>query len=195
MIQAIDLLDKVIYYKGRVWTIYALTGNHNGVFVYQGLKPYSTFKYDSNRSDRNISYLEIQEAVGCIIEGDQIKECVKNEKTAESKKLNKKMAVEFFADLTGHTKSKINSEIEEEYNNGFSIQLGKVRYNLFKLDGRLHLHHNIHDHTDGTTFDFVTWKHDSNYEDKKTREHRREEAESVIEHYKHKYQCKCDSTQ
>lgn len=188
-----DLLDKVIYYRGRVWTIYAETGNRDGVFAFQGLKPpYSTFKYDSYRSDRNISFLKMQEALDCIIDGDQITECVKSEKTAESKKLNKKMAVEFFADLTGHTRSKINSDIEEKYNNVYSIRLGQVCYDLYKLDGRLHLQHNMHGHTTGTTFDFVTWKHDSHYEDRQTRVHRREEAERIVEEYKDKFQCKCD---
>lgn len=31
-----DVIDKVIYVKGRVWTIYG--ANNNGVFCYQGVK-------------------------------------------------------------------------------------------------------------------------------------------------------------
>ncbi|WP_156314037.1 hypothetical protein [Lysinibacillus sp. ZYM-1] len=52
MNQDIDLYDKVIYYKGRVWTIYALSGNRDGVFAYQGLQ-----------SNRNIAYLKMDEAL------------------------------------------------------------------------------------------------------------------------------------
>lgn len=193
MNQVNELVDKVIYYKGRVWTVYAITGNQDGVFIYQGLKPYSTFQFDSYSSNRNTSYLKLQEALDCIIEGVQITECVKNEKKAESKKLNKKLAVDFFVYLTGHAKSKINSEIVEEYNAGFKIVLGQVRYDLWKMDGRLHLHYNMHGNTTGTTFDFVTWKHDSNYEDRQLRESRREEAKSIIEDYKQKYRCSCDN--
>lgn len=186
-----NLFDKVLCYRGRVWTIYALSGNYDGVFAYQGLKPYPSYKYDSVRSDRNISYVKMQEALECLIDGEQIVECVKKEKAADVKKLNKKMAVEFLVYLTGHGKAKINNEIKESFN-GFLIQLGQVRYDLFKLDGRLHVHHNLHGNTTGTTFDFVTWKHDSNYEDRQIRQLRCEEAESIVEDYKHRYQCNCD---
>ncbi|RXZ84618.1 hypothetical protein EBB07_00960 [Paenibacillaceae bacterium] len=185
--QEVNLYDKAIYYKGRVWTIYALTGNHDGVFAYQGLKPYETFKYKSYRSDRNISYLKMDEALECIIEGDRINECVKNEQIAQAKKLNKKMAVEFFSDLTGHARTKINSEIKES-GNGFTIVLGLVRFNLWKSDGRLHLHHNMHAHTTGTVFDFVTWKHDSLYEDAEKNEFKKE----IIDEYKDNHNCSCD---
>ncbi|WP_175537548.1 hypothetical protein, partial [Mycobacterium tuberculosis] len=154
-----DLYDKVVYYKGRVWTIYALSDDQ-GVFAYQGLKPYSTFVYNENRINRNVSYISLQEALECIVDGDKIEDCIKNEKKAESKKLNKKMAVDFLAYLTGHTKSKINSEIQENYNGGFQIVLGEVSYDLWKKEGRLHLHHNLHQHAMGATFDFVTWRHD-----------------------------------
>jgi hypothetical protein len=191
MNQADDLYDKVLYYKGRVWTIYALTGNYDGVFVYQGLKPYSTFQYDSYRHDRNISYIKMHEVLECIIEGEQIQECVKSEKAADAKKLNKKMAVDFLVNLTGHARSKVNSEIVEQ-GHAFTIVLGSVRYDLFKLDGRLHLHHNIHGTTEGTVFDFVTWKHDTNYEDKQREKERKEEAKNIIEDYKYRYQCECD---
>lgn len=76
------------------------------------------------------------------------------------------MAVDFLAYLTGHTKSKINSEIQENYNGGFQIVLGEVSYDLWKKEGRLHLHHNLHQHAMGATFDFVTWRHDSIYEER-----------------------------
>ncbi|MBJ6360487.1 hypothetical protein ACFOQM_04060 [Paenibacillus sp. GCM10012307] len=183
----VELYDKVIYYKGRVWTIYGLTGNHDGVFVYQGLKPYETFQYDSYSSKRNVCYIDIDEVLECIIEGNQIEECVKNEKIAQSKKLNKKMAVEFFAEFTGHARTKINSEIKES-GNGFEVVLGMVRYNLWKLDGRLHLNHNIHAHTTGTVFDFVTWKHDSLYREAQQKEFKRE----IIDEYKYNHNCSCD---
>jgi hypothetical protein len=190
MNQDVELYDKVIYYKGRVWIIYALSGD--GVFAYQGLKPYETFKYDSYQSNRNISYLKIDEALQCIIDGDQIEACVKAEKKAQSKKLSKKMAVEFLADLTGHPKSKILSVMEERFNGSFSVVLGQICYDLFKLDGRLHLHHNMHGNTTGTVFDFVTWKHDSMYEDAQNREQKNEYKQEIIEAYKDKHNCSCD---
>lgn len=74
-----DLYDKVVYYKGRVWTIYALSDDQ-GVFAYQGLKPYSTFVYNENRINRNVSYISLQEALECIVDGDKIEDCIKNEK-------------------------------------------------------------------------------------------------------------------
>jgi len=191
MNQSADLHGKVIYYKGRVWTIYALTGNHDGVFAFQGLKPYTSYQYNSYRSDRNIVYVRMQDALQCIIDSDQIETCVKAENKAQSKDLNKKMAVEFLAGLTGHSKSKISDRIEERFS-GFSIMLGQANYDLFKLDGRLHLLHNLHGTTDGTTFDFVTLQHDNHYEDKQRQKERQDEAENIIEDYKHKYQCKCD---
>lgn len=87
MNQGVELYDTVIYYKGRVWTIYALSGNQEGVFAYQGLKPYETFKYDT-QSNRNITYLKMDVALNCIVEGeDRIAECVKNEKIAQAKNL------------------------------------------------------------------------------------------------------------
>lgn len=187
MYQDVELYDKVIYYKGRVWTIYALTGNHDGIFAYQGLKPYETFKYDSYQSNRNIAYLKMDEALQCIIDGNQIEACVKAEKKAESKTLSKKMAVDFLSEITGHAKAKINSVIDDRFN-GFTVQLGQVRYDLFKVDGRLHLHHNMHGTTDGTTFDFVTWKIDSLYEDKARNEYKKE----IIDAYKDSHNCSCD---
>ncbi|EPD80533.1 MULTISPECIES: hypothetical protein [unclassified Paenibacillus] len=188
-----DLYDKVLYYKGRVWTIYALDGNHDGVFAFQGLKPYTSFKYDSYSHDRNISYLKMAEALECIIEEEKIAECVHLERKADAKKLSKKMAVDFLAHLTGHTVGKIDGEVEEQHN-GFTVVLGQVRYDLWKMDGRLHLHHYMHGTTTGTTFDFVTWKVDTNYEDKQRRQSQREEKELIIEEYKHYHHCKCDAT-
>jgi hypothetical protein len=192
MNQDVEPYDKVIYYMGRVWTIYALAGNHEGVFAYQGLKPYETFKYDSYQSNRNITYLKMDEALNCIIEGaDRIAECVKNEKIAQAKKLNKKMAVEFFVYLTGHSKTKINSDIEEGYNR-FKIVLGQICYDLWKSDGRLYLHHNMHGNTTGTVFDFVTWKHDSMFMDTNNKKHDNEFKHEIIEAYKDKHNCSCD---
>lgn len=188
-----DLYDKVLFYKGRVWTIYALTGD--GVFAFQGLKPYSSFKYDSNRHEKNISYIKMVEVLECIIEGEKIAECVDIERKSDAKKLSKKMAVEFLSYLTGHTSGKINCEIIEQegrVNGSFTVVLGQVRYDIWKMDGRLHLHHNMHGTTTGTTFDFVTWKVDSNYEDRERRQSQRDERELIIEDYKHQYQCRCD---
>jgi|GEM_PF-7034291 hypothetical protein len=189
--QARDLIDKVIFYKGRVWTIYAADGSNTGVFAYQGLKPYSTFRYSDSHSDRAIAYISLLEASVKLIDGDQIQECIKQEKAAESKKLSKKMAVEFLSELTGHGKSKINAEIKDDHNS-FSVQLGRINYSLYKLDGRLRLNHNLHGTTRSTTFDFVTWKHDIQFEDREKRRYAREEREEIIEDYKHTYHCNCD---
>lgn len=192
MNQEIELYDKVVYYKGRVWTIYALTGNNDGVFAYHGLKPYGSFRYDSDRSDRSISYFSMKEVLGLIVEDkDKIAECVEAEKIAQAKKLNKKMAVEFLVHLTGHTKTKINNEIEDNHNR-FTILLGRVHYDLSKINGRLQLQHNMHGRTTNTTFDFVTWKHDSMYDDARKQEQDSEDRKEAIENYKHRYNCSCD---
>ncbi|WP_042348679.1 hypothetical protein [Bacillus massiliigorillae] len=192
MNQDVELYDKMIYYKGRVWTIYALTENHDGVFAYQGLKPYDTFKYDSYQSNLNITFLKMDEALNCIVEGDDcIAECVKNEKIAQAKKLNKEMAVEFLVYLTGHPKTKINSEIEEEHN-CFKIVLGQIRYALWKSDGRLYLHHQINGKTTDTSFDFVTWKPDSMHEYANNKKQENEYKQEIIEAYKDKHNCSCD---
>lgn len=186
--QAEQMLDKVLYYKGRVWTVYAVSGGYDGIFAYQGLKPYDTFKYDPYISKRNISYLDMADAMQNVVDDKYlIHEYLKAERKAESKKLTKGMAAEFLANLTGHSKSKILSLIDDRYN-GFIVLLGSVRYDLFKMDDRMILHHNIHGHTSGTTFDFVTWKHDSLYNDKSSREEKKE----IIDAYKEQYDCRCD---
>jgi hypothetical protein len=134
----------------------------------------------------------MKEVLPLIIEDeDKIAECARAEKFAQAKKLNKKMAVEFLANLTGHAKSKINSDIEENHNS-FTILLGRVRYDLWKNDGRLQLQHNLHGRTIGTAFDFVTWKHDSMYDDARKQQQDNEDRKEAIENYKHRYNCSCD---
>lgn len=55
MNQDIELYDKVIYYKGRVWTIYALSGNRDGVFAYQGLKPTKHSNMNLNQTEKSLT--------------------------------------------------------------------------------------------------------------------------------------------
>jgi hypothetical protein len=56
-----ELIDQVVSYKERVWTVYSYM--KDGVFAYQGLKPFKSFDYvkESKHFDsfkKNIAYIK-----------------------------------------------------------------------------------------------------------------------------------------
>jgi DNA polymerase III delta prime subunit len=111
----LDLIDKVVLHKGRVWTIYS--SSNDGVFAYQGLKPFSTFNYneDSRKYSsfkKNIAFIK-QDEIN-ILTDEEIKAAVKKEERDMKKPLSRKKAIDFFVYLTGHTKAFVSKNIQED---------------------------------------------------------------------------------
>lgn len=154
-----DLFDKVLYLNNRVWTVYGVTDN--GVFCYQGVKPYDSFQFDSRKNNTiNTAYFPIEVIQDAIIEGEEIEWCMKKMKTADNKKLSKQHAIDFFVHLTGHTKSFITKNIESHLAmESFRFKPGSVAYEIYKSEGALLLSHNLHGFTRHVYFDFLTFDH------------------------------------
>jgi hypothetical protein len=183
-----EYVDKVVLYKNRVWTIYGTSDT--GVWVYNGLKPYPDFKFRSQddfwRKRFKTSYI-LQEEIH-IIEGEEIEKCVKLEKAAEKKKLNKKYAIEFFSWLTGHTKAFVGKNLTDRFN-GFQFAPGRLCYEIWKMDGALYLSHNTNNgYTEHSYFDYVTWESEDRLYEKSKKEHEDEIIEQyrdfIVEEYK-----------
>lgn len=180
-----ELVDKVAYIKGRVWTIYATTGKceSEGVWVFQGVKPYPNFKFDSvipyHREKYQTSFFSKETVIAGLIEGDEIDKRLKQMEREDKKKLNRKKAIDFYVHLTGHTKSFISRKIEENFNS-FQLIAGAIRYDLWKCNGALSLSHNIHGHTNHAYFDFITFKSHSHLNEK----HFEDIKEEIIDQYK-----------
>lgn len=186
----VEFIDKTVHYKGRVWTIYAVSGNHNGAFAYNGIKPYPTFRYDSHDEfcKRRFNTTYIPDVDIKVIEGEEIDKCLKIEKAAEKKKLNKKYAIEFSSWLTGHSKSFVSKRIEERFN-GYRFGPGQIKYEIWKSDGALLLSHNSNNgYTEHSYFDYVTWESEDRLYEKSKRAHEDEIIENnrdyIIEEYK-----------
>ncbi|OIJ12693.1 hypothetical protein BKP37_12905 [Anaerobacillus alkalilacustris] len=181
-----DLFDKVIYVKGRVWTIYATTGKceSEGVWAYEGVKPYPNFKFDSTCPYHNekyqISFFFKETALEGLIEGNEIDNCMKQMKREDKKKLTRKKAIEFYVHLTGHTKSFVSKNLVEKFNDTYSFAPGSLCYDLWKSEGALLLSHNLEGHTNMSWFDFITFKPHSRLNDK----HWEAVKEEIIDHYK-----------
>lgn len=184
----IDLIDKVVYYKGRVWTIYGTS--NNGAWAYNGLKPYDTFKFRSDdhfwRERYRTTYIPDTDIN--VIEGEEIENCLKLEKAADKKKLNKRYATEFFSWLTGHAKGFVSKHLEERFN-GFQFAPGHICYEIWKMDGAIYLSHNTNNgYTENSYFDYVTWESEERLYKKNKQAHEDEIIEQyrdyIIEEYK-----------
>ncbi|TCJ04882.1 hypothetical protein [Cytobacillus praedii] len=183
-----DHIDKVVSYKGRVWTIYGTT--NNGVFAFNGVKPYPEFKFRSQddfwRSRFKTTFIPAEDVK--TLEEIEIAEYVKQEKAADKKKLKKKYATEFFSWLTGHTKGFVSKHLEERFN-GYQFAPGHICYEIWKSEGALLLSHNTNfGYTQHSYFDYVTWESDDRLYEKRKREHEDEIIENyrdyIIEEYK-----------
>jgi hypothetical protein len=161
----LDYIDKVVYYKGRVWTIYSTS--RDGVFAYQGLKPFSSFNYniDSQKYStfkKNISYIKHDEIT--LLTGDDIQSAVKKEQSEMKKKLTRKKAIDFFVNLTGHSKAFVTKNIIERYNDSYEFTPGVVRYRLWKHNrgegSFLILSHNMEGSESHVYYDFITFETD-----------------------------------
>lgn len=176
----IDFIEQVVFYKGRVWTIYGTS--NNGVFAYNGLKPYPTFEFRSQDDfwSSRFRTTYIPDAEIQVIEGEEIEKCLKQEKAADKKKLNKKYATEFFTWLTGHSKGFVAKNLEERFN-GYQFAPGHIRYEIWKMDGALYLSHNTNNgYTEHSYFDYVTWESEDRLFEKNKRAH----EDEIIEQYK-----------
>ncbi|MBO0962527.1 hypothetical protein J1P26_22795 [Neobacillus sp. MM2021_6] len=160
----LNLMDKVVHYKGRVWTIYSTS--HDGVFAYQGLKPFASFNYneDSRKYStfkKNIVYIKNDEIT--ILTGDEIQAAVKKEEKEMRKPLSRKKAIDFYVYLTGHSKAFVSKHIQERHR-GFGFIPGAVGYDLWKHNrgerSFLILSHNMENHTQHAYFDFITFETD-----------------------------------
>jgi hypothetical protein len=181
----VELIDKVVSYKGRVWTIYSTSGQ--GIFAYQGLKPFSSFNYneDSRRYStfrKNIAFIKKDEFT--ILTGDDIQTAVKKEKAQLKKELTRKKAIDFYVYLTGHSKAFVSKHIQERHN-GFDFEPGAVRYSLWKTSrsgetGYLILSHNLEGTTHHAYFDFITFRTDDLETDRSWEEVKQE----IIDNYK-----------
>lgn len=165
-----NLLDKVILYKGRVWTIYSIVTNkgNEGVFAYQGLKPFSSFNYNSDSRrfstfKKNIVFIKIDEIN--ILTDDDISIAVKKEEKEMKKPLSRKKAIDFFAYLTGHSKAFVSKHIHEyDYRDSFDFSPGSFRYSLWKNNSGLRsfliLSHNMEGSESHVYYDFITFETD-----------------------------------
>jgi hypothetical protein len=161
----IELIDKVVSYKGRVWTVYSTS--NDGVFAYHGLKPFSTFNYneDSRKYSsfkKNIAFIK-QDEIN-ILTDEEIKAAVKKEERDMKKPLSRKKAIDFFVYLTGHTKAFVSKNIQEDWTDSFSFIPGAVRYRLWKhnrgLNSYLILSHNMKGSESHVYYDFITFETD-----------------------------------
>jgi hypothetical protein len=181
----VELIDKVVFYKGRVWTIYSTSGD--GLFAYQGLKPFASFNYneDSQRYStfkKNIAYIKKDEIA--ILTGEDIQIAVKKEEKDMKKPLSRKKAIDFYVHFTGHSKAFVSKHIQEHYN-GFGFSPGAVQYDLWKTSRRsgsnfLILSHNMEGTTHHAYFDFITFKTDDLETDRSWEEVKQE----IIDNYK-----------
>jgi hypothetical protein len=180
-----NLIDRVISYKGRVWTIYSYM--KDGVFAYQGLKPFASFNYstDSQRFStfkKNITYIKYDEIN--ILSSEGIADAVKKEEKEMKKPLSRKKAIEFFVYLTGHSKAFVSKNIEEHYNNSFWFIPGAVRYNLWKHNrgesSFLILSHNMKGSESHVYYDFITFETD----DLELERSWEEDKQEIIDQYK-----------
>jgi hypothetical protein len=180
----VELIDEVVSYKGRVWTIYSTSGE--GVFAYQGLKPFSSFNYneDSRRYStfrKNIAFIKKDEIT--ILTGDDIQTAVKKEKVQLKKELTRKKAIDFYVYLTGHSKAFVSKHIQERHN-GFEFSPGAIRYDLWKTSrgerSCLILSHNIEGNSLHAYFDFITFETDDVETDRSWEEVKQE----IIDNYK-----------
>ena len=156
--QANELLDKVVYYKGRVWTIYSTS--RDGVLAYQGLKPFSSFDYykDSQRYSsfkKNTTYINQDEIM--FLNGDEIKSALKKEEREMKKPLSRKKAIDFYVYFTGHSKAFVSKNLEEKHHS-FDFTPGAVWYQLWKMDGALYLSHNMDGSSHHVNYDFITFE-------------------------------------
>jgi hypothetical protein len=181
-----NLYDKVIWAKGRIWTIYGTneTGE-TGVWCYQGLKPFSSYKFDSSRRNhgRNINYFHLKDCVFLETELEQQQKLEEME-TEDKKKLNKTKAIEFFMYLTGHSKTFVSKNIHQEKRysgNAFEFNPGFVRYSIWKSEGCIYLHQLLGNESwDSSYFDFITFETQDRLNDLK----REKERNEIIEDYK-----------
>jgi hypothetical protein len=181
----VELIDKVVFYKGRVWTIYSTSGD--GVCACQGLKPFSTFNYDEDSRKystfkKNIVYIKKDEIA--ILTGEDIPAAVKREEKEMKKPLSRKKAIDFYVYITGHSKTFVSKHIQERHN-GFDFEPGAVRYSLWKTSrrgesGYLILSHNLEGTTHHAYFDFITFRTDDLETDRSWEEVKQE----IIDNYK-----------
>lgn len=165
----LEFMDSVVLYKNRVWTVYSvMTAKGNeGVFAYQGLKPFETFDYntDSQRFSsfkRNITLIHPCDIR--VLEPGEVAAALKKEQRELKKPLTRKKAIDFFVYLTGHSRSFVSKNIDEHYNDNFCFQPGKIRYRLWKagrgLNGFLILSHNMEGSESHVYYDFLTFETD-----------------------------------
>jgi hypothetical protein len=162
----VDLIDKVVLYKGRVWTIYSISSNTNNVLAYQGLKPFSSFNYYKDTQ----KYSSFKKNITCInhdeiniLTGDGIAQALKKEAREMKKHLSRKKAIDFYVYFTGHSKSFVSKHIIERYR-GFEFSPGAVRYELWKHErgerSFLLLSNNMEGNSHHSYFDFITFETD-----------------------------------
>ena len=174
-----SVIDKVLFHKGRVWTIYAET--NNGVFCYQGIKPYPNFQYsERTHIDLNSAYFDLEEMESSIIKGEDIDHCMKLMNAADRKRLTHKHAVDFFVHLTGHSRNFVSNHIQNTHNNSFNFSPGHLRYEIWKSEGAILLSHNTNGNTSHAYFDFITFDSHSLLNDKNIEAYKKE----IIEQYK-----------
>lgn len=161
----LDLIDNVVQYKGRVWTIHSVSTGQ-GVFAYQGLKPFASFDYhkDSQRYStfkKNTIYIKQDEIT--ILTGDDIQSAVKKEQSEIKKKLTRKKAIDFYVYLTGHSRAFVTKKIDEGWHS-FGFTPGAVRYRLWKHERGEHsfllLSHNMKGTESHVYYDFITFETD-----------------------------------
>jgi hypothetical protein len=170
------LINKVIWQKGRVWTIYSYSGGMKpGIFCYQGLKPYPSFKYDSYRDyypKKKTSYFRVEDLN--FIEGDEIEKYLKQMESEDKKKLTRTKAIKFYMQLTGHSKNFVSKNLKENYNDSFEFSPGAICFELWKTKGILLLSHDIHGSIHHAYFDFITFESDSNEEEKSREDYKQQ---------------------
>ncbi len=184
----VDFIDKVVLYKGRVWTIYSTS--NDGVFAYQGLKPFDSFKYyeDSQRYDsfkKNITFIKHDEIE--LLPADHVPAAVKKEERELKKPLSRKKAIDFFVYLTGHSKTFVSKHIRESNcKDSFIFSPGAITYDIWKAKRSyssqpyLLLSHNMEGSTTHSYFDYITFETD----DLETERSWKEVKQEIIDGYK-----------
>ncbi|WP_445506745.1 hypothetical protein [Niallia sp. 03190] len=156
-----EALDKVLFTKGRVWTVYS-TSEDGSIFCFQGIKPHESFKFDDRNNYRNlpIAYFNLADIEDKFIQKEEIDFFIKIMETEEKKPLTKKKAIDFFVHLTGHSRAFISKRTLEKGISGrgtYEFIPGAIRYELYKTEGSLCLRHNMDGYTHHLYYDFITF--------------------------------------
>ncbi|MYL43994.1 hypothetical protein [Virgibacillus salexigens] len=154
-------IDKVIYAKGRLWTIFSVT--LEGVFCVVGIRP-TPIKENKPKikGEWNTRFFKFQEIEGKILEDREVQEHLQKMRRIERRPLNKTRACDFLSELLGCSRSSIVKYLDEtpdamkDYK--FVLKYGLITYELTKEGRMFVLKHDMHGMRLTAYFDMFTFE-------------------------------------